>query len=97
MLDYKHKDITAKYQDERITSSMYRIYSCHFAGSAHFHFTKAGGRKMDLGSEGYLARPEIIMSSFYLPNEIFFSPKLRRHSETSLHHGVSPLANANVW
>ena len=51
---------------------------------------------MGLGSEGLSSTP-IDMSSFYLPNEISFSPKLRRHSETSPHHGVSPLANANVW
>ena len=49
LLDYKHKDITAKHQDERIASSTYRNYSCNFAGSTHFYFAKAGGRKMGLG------------------------------------------------
>ena len=35
-------------------------------------------------------------SSFYLRNEFFFSLELRRHSETTLHYGVSPLAEANI-
>ena len=47
---YKHKDTTAKHQDEGLANSTHRIYSCHFAGSTHFYFTKAGGRKM--GSRG---------------------------------------------
>ena len=38
----------------------------------------------------------IDMSIFYLPNEFFFSSVLRRHSETTLHHGVSPLTDVNV-
>ena len=38
----------------------------------------------------------IDMSSFYLPNKFFFSSELRRHSETTLHHGVSPLTDENV-
>ena len=39
----------------------------------------------------------IDMSSFYLRNEFFFSfLQLRRHSETTLHYGVSPLAEANI-
>ena len=38
----------------------------------------------------------IDMSSFYLRDEFFFSSELRRHSETTLHHGVSSLADANV-
>ena len=65
MLDYKYKDITAKYQDESITSSTYRIYSCHSAGSAQFYFTKALGGTMGLRRvevDGTL----IELSSFYL-------------------------------
>ena len=34
------------------------------------------------------------MSSFYLPNGFSFFPE-SSHSETTLHHGVSPLAQAN--
>ena len=41
-------------------------------------------------------RTPIDMSSFYLPNEFFFSSELRRDSEKTLHHGVSPLGNENV-
>ena len=91
MLDYKNKDVTAKSQDERIASGTYCNYSCHFAGSTHFYFTKAGGRKMGLGGWGLTGTP-IDMSSFYL-----FSLESRRHSETTLHNGVSPLAEANVY
>ena len=83
------------YQDEGIASSTYRNYSCHFVGSTYFYFTKAGGRKMRFGGGGLTGTP-IDMSSFYLPNELFFSSELRRHSETTLHHGVSPSADENV-
>ena len=38
----------------------------------------------------------IDMSSFYLRNGFFFSLELRHHSETTLHHSSSPLADANV-
>ena len=38
----------------------------------------------------------IDMSSFYLPNEFFLSLELRCHTEATLHHGVSPLTDANV-
>ena len=38
----------------------------------------------------------IDMSSFYLLNESLLFSELRRHSETTHHHGVSPLANENV-
>ena len=98
MLDYKHKDITAKHQDEGIASRTYRNYSCHIAESRHFYFTKAGGRKMGLGGGGGVEvnGTTIDMSIFYLPNEFFFSSVLRRHSETTLHHGVSPLTDVNV-
>ena len=41
-------------------------------------------------------RTPIDMSSFYLPNEFFFFSELRRDSEKTLHHGVSPLGNENV-
>ena len=53
LLDYKRKNITAKLRDERIAGSTYRIYSCHFARSTHFYFTKAGKRKMRLGGGGW--------------------------------------------
>ena len=49
MLDNKNKDITAKHQDERIASSRYCIYSCHFAESMYIYFTKAGKRKIGWG------------------------------------------------
>ena len=49
------------------------------------------------GGGGWLTGTPIDMSSFYLPNELFFSSELRRHSETTLHHGVSPSADENVW
>ena len=38
----------------------------------------------------------IDMSSFYLREEFFLSLESRGHSETTLYHGVSPLAEANV-
>ena len=94
MLDNKNKDITAKHQDEGIASCTYCNYSCHFAGSTHIYFTKAGGRKMGLG-EGSPGTP-IDMSSFYLQDEFFLPLELERPSETTLPHGVSPLAEANV-
>ena len=61
----------------------------------HLYFTKARGRKMGLGGWG-LTGTSIDMFSFYLGNQFFFSLELRRHSETTLQHGVSPLAEANV-
>ena len=45
---------------------------------------------MGSGGSGLAGTP-IDMSSFYL-----FPLGLRRHSETTLHHGLSPLAEANV-
>ena len=51
-----------------------------------------GGGSWGLG----VNRTPIDMSSFYLPDEFFFSSELRRDSEKTLHHGVSPLANENV-
>ena len=50
---------------------------------------------MGLGGWG-LTGTSIDMFSFYLGNQFFFSLELRRHSETTLQHGVSPLAEANV-
>ena len=35
----------------------------------------------------------IDMFSFYLRNQFFLSSELRRHSDTNLHYGVSPLAD----
>ena len=98
LLHHKNKGITAKHQDERIAGSTYRIYSCHFAGYTHFYFIKAGKKKDGVGGGGGwgLTGTAKDMSSFYLLNEFFFSSKLRRHSETTLHHGDSPLANQNV-
>ena len=49
---------------------------------------------MGLG-EGSPGTP-IDMSSFYLQNEFFLPLELERPSETTLPHGVSPLAEANV-
>ena len=52
---------------------------------------------MGLGGGGWGSTgTPIDMSSFYLPNQFFFSLKLRRHSETTLHYDVSLLAGANV-
>ena len=48
-LTKKHKDITAKHQDGMIAGSTYRIYSCHFAGSTLFYFTKAREGRWGLG------------------------------------------------
>ena len=95
MLDYKNKDITAKRQDEGIASCTYCNYSCHFAGSTHFYFTKVGGKEDGVGG-WWLPGTLIDIPSFYLPNKFFLSSELRGHSETTLHHGVSPLADANV-
>ena len=48
------------------------------------------------GGRWGLTGTPIDMSSFYLLNEFFFSSELRRHSGTTLHHGVPPLTDANV-
>ena len=48
------------------------------------------------GVGGGLTGTSIDMSSFYLLNEFFFSSELRRHSETTLHYGVPPLADTHV-
>ena len=99
MLDYKRKDITAKLRDERIAGSTYRIYSCHFARSTHFLFHKIREKEDEVGGGSWglgVNKTPIDMSSFYLPDEFFFSSELRRHSEMTLHHGVSFLANENV-
>ena len=96
MLDNKNKHITAEHQDERIASSTYFNYSCHFAGSMYIYFTKAGKRKIG-GGGGVWGLPgtPIDMSSFYLQNEFFLFLELSP-SETTLPYGVSPLAEANV-
>ena len=49
-----------------------------------------GGWGLGVGGWGLTGTP-IDMSLFYLPDEFFFSSELRRHSEMTLHHGVSPL------
>ena len=48
------------------------------------------------GGGGGLTGTPIDISSLYLRHEFFLSSELRHHSETTLHHGVSPLADANV-
>ena len=56
-------------------------------------------QKLRAGRWGWgwgLTDTHIDMSSFYLRNEFFFPLELRRHSETTLHNGDSPLAEANV-
>ena len=53
-------------------------------------FYRGRGKDDGVGGWGLTGTP-IDMSSFYL-----FSLGLRRHSETTLHHGLSPLAEANV-
>ena len=50
----------------------------------------------DGGGGGGVAGTPIDMSSLYLLNEFFVSSGLRCHLETTLRHGVSPLANENV-
>ena len=86
----------AKPRDERIMGSTYRIYSCHFPGSTHFYFFYKIREKEDgVGGWGFTGTP-IDMYSFYLLNELFLFSELRCHLETTLHHGVSPLANENV-
>ena len=89
LLHHKNKGMTAKHQDERIAGSTYRIYSCHLDPHIFILFGGCGWWW------GLTATP-INVSSFYLLNEFFFPSELRRHSETTLHHGVSPLADANV-
>ena len=54
-------------------------------------FYKGRGKEDGVGGWGLTGTP-IDMSSFYL-----FSLESRRHSETTLHYGVSPLAEANVY
>ena len=57
-----------------------------------FLFYKGRGKEDGVGGGGWgLTGTPIDMSSFYL-----FSLESRRHSETTLHNGVSPLAEANV-
>ena len=51
---------------------------------------------MGWGGGGVLTGTPIDISSLYLRHEFFLSSELRHHSETTLHHGVSPLADANV-
>ena len=58
-------------------------------------FHKSREREDGVGGWG-LTGTRIDMSSFYLPNEFFFSSELRRHSEKTLHYRLSPLADANV-
>ena len=53
-------------------------------------FYKGRGKEDGVGGWGLTGTP-IDLSSFYL-----FSLESRRHSETTLHNGVSPLAEANV-
>ena len=45
---------------------------------------------------GGLTGTLIDISSLYLRHELSLSSELRHHSETTLHHGVSPLADTNV-
>ena len=59
-----------------------------------FLFHKGRGREDGVGEWGLTVTP-IDMSSFYLRNQFFLSLELSRHSETNLHSGVSPLAEAN--
>ena len=54
-------------------------------------FYKGRGKEDGVGGWG-LTGTHIDMSSFYL-----FSLESRRHSQTTLHNGVSPLAEANVY
>ena len=85
LLDYKHKDITAKHQDERIASSTYRNYSYHFAGSTHFLFCRGQEDGIRKGGGGVEVNGTTIdISLFYLPHEFFLSLELRRHTETTL-------------
>ena len=55
------------------------------------------GKEIWGGGGGWgLTGTPIDMSSFYLPSEFFFSSELRRPSGTTLHHGISLLANENL-
>ena len=93
-LTKKHKDITAKHQD-----GMMQVYVMHlfvtFSWIHAFLFYNSREKKDGVGGWGLTGTP-IDMSSFYLPSEFFFSFELRRPSGTTLHHGISPLANENV-
>ena len=54
---------------------MYCNYSCHFAGSAHFYFTKAGEGRWDwgLGVNGHAHRYVLILPA--KPCFLFFGVK----------------------
>ena len=64
-----------------------------FCWTLAFLFYKGGGKED--GVRGLTGTP-IDISSIYLQHKFFLSSELRHHSETTLHNGVSPLAEANV-
>ena len=69
-----------------------------FCWTHTFLFYKGRGKEDRVGGRGGgLTGTLIDISSLYLRLEFFLSSELRHHSETTLHHGVSPLADANVW
>ena len=67
-----------------------------FCWTHAFLFYKGRGKEDGVGGGGVLTGTPIDISSLYLRHEFFLSSELRLHSETTLHHGVSPLADANV-
>ena len=60
-----------------------------------FLFYKGKEKEDGVGGWGLTGTP-INMPSNYFRNEFFLSLELRRHSETTLPYGVSPLTEANV-
>ena len=55
------------------------------------------GKEQEDGVKGWgLTNTPMDMSLFYLRNQFLLSLELRRHSETNLYYGVSPLAEENV-
>ena len=96
MLDYKQasqQSIKMRGEREARTASIHAI----LLDSRTFILQKQGKERWGWGVWlGGLTGTPIDMSSFYLANEFFFSSELRRHSETTLHHSVSPLTDENV-
>ena len=93
-LTKKHKDITAKHQDGMIAGIRNASIRDIFLDPRIFILQQQGKERWGwgVGVNGHAHR----YAPFYLPSKFFFSSELRRPSGTTLHHGISPLANENV-